>query len=37
MDETQRREVYGIYLSYEKMKAESFYYDECDLVYNVSC
>ena len=37
MDETQRREVFGIYLSYEKLKAESFYYDECDLVYNVSC
>jgi superfamily I DNA/RNA helicase len=36
MDETQRREVFGIYLSYEKLKAESFYYDECDLVYNIA-
>ena len=36
MDEAQRREVYGIFQAYEKLKAESFYYDECDLIYNIA-
>lgn len=37
MDESQRREVYQLYQNYEKLKKEYNYYDECDLVYNVSC
>ena len=36
MDEAQRREVYDLFLNYEKLKKEGSYYDECDLVYNVS-
>jgi hypothetical protein len=36
MDEAQRREVYGIFQAYEKLKTESFYYDECDLIYNIA-
>lgn len=36
MDETQRREVYTLFTSYEKLKKELYYYDECDLVYNIA-
>ena len=36
MDEGQRREVYSLYLNYEKLKKEGSYYDECDLVLNVA-
>ena len=36
MDEIQRREVYDLYLNYEKVKKEGRYYDECDLVYSIA-
>ncbi|KAL7553044.1 hypothetical protein ACHAWF_016289 [Thalassiosira exigua] len=36
MDESQRREVYDLYVRYEKLKREGFHYDECDLVYNIA-
>lgn len=36
MDESQRREVYDLYLSYEKVKRDGHYYDECDLVYSIA-
>ena len=36
MDENQRREIYDLYLNYEKLKKEGSYYDECDLVYNIA-
>ena len=36
MDEHQRREIYDLYLNYEKLKKEGSYYDECDLVYNIA-
>ena len=36
MDETQRREIYELFLSYEKLKREGNYYDEMDLVYNLA-
>ena len=36
MSEAQRREVYSLYLNYEKLKKEGSYYDECDLVLNVA-
>ena len=36
MDETQRREVYDLFLSYEKLKREGNKYDEMDLVYNLA-
>ncbi|EJK77940.1 hypothetical protein THAOC_00191 [Thalassiosira oceanica] len=36
MDETQRREIYDLFLSYEKLKREGNYYDEMDLVYNLA-
>jgi superfamily I DNA/RNA helicase len=36
MDENQRREVYDLFLNYEKLKKEGSYYDECDLVLNIA-
>lgn len=36
MDETQRREIYSLFCSYEKLKRDLAYYDECDLVYNIA-
>ena len=36
MDEVQRREVYDLFLSYEKLKKEGSCYDECDLVYHIA-
>lgn len=36
MDESQRREVYDLYLAYEKLKKEGAYYDESDVVYNIA-
>lgn len=36
MDEAQRREVYSLFCSYEKLKRDLVYYDECDLVYNIA-
>ena len=36
MDQTQRQEVYDLYLRYEKLKKEGFWYDEGDVVYNIA-
>ena len=36
MDETQRRTVYSLFMSYEKIKKEMHFYDECDLIYNIA-
>lgn len=36
IDETQRREVYDLFVRYEKIKRECGYFDECDLVYNIA-
>ena len=35
MDQTQRQEVYDLFVKYEKVK-QGRYYDECDLVYNIA-
>lgn len=35
MDQTQRQEVYALFVKYEKVK-QGGYYDECDLVYNIA-
>ncbi|KAK1735805.1 hypothetical protein QTG54_013511, partial [Skeletonema marinoi] len=36
LDETQRREAYEIFVKYEKLKKESGFYDEGDLVHNIA-
>ena len=36
MDEAQRRVVYSLFMSYEKIKKEMHFYDECDLVFNIA-
>ena len=36
LNETQRRDVYRLYLCYEKLKKERFFFDESDLVYNLA-
>ena len=36
LDESQRRAVYELYESYEKIKKEGNFFDEMDLVYNLA-
>ena len=36
MDQTQRQEIYNLFVRYEKLKQGGGYYDECDLVYNIA-
>lgn len=36
LDAAKRREVYGVFLKYEKLKKSGNLYDECDLVFNIA-
>lgn len=36
LDAAKRREVYGVFLKYEKLKRSGNLYDECDLVFNIA-
>ena len=36
INESQRREVFNLYISYEKLKREKYFYDEMDIVFQLA-